>query len=249
MDVTIATIDNMPRPQKKRFILHSRKPAFEKKIQSALDIVDRFLQTAENPYIAVSGGKDSSVLLHLCRSIRPSLDAVHLDTHCAYPETLALFETYDNLKFVDVGDRFVMLEKGGMHYREKQGKLRNFDAERIQGMGYDGFFYGLRVEESAKRRKHFGTRGYAFQRKDGIHICQPLAAWQYLDVWAYIVENQLPYNALYNLMWDRPEHAQRVAGFSLVKEANCGTVAQLKKTHPHLFNKIVKHTKEFREYL
>ena len=239
----------MPRQHRKRFLLHSRKPVFQNRIHASLAVITEFLQTAQNPYIAVSGGKDSSVLLHLCRQIRPELDAVHLDFRTAFPETLALFETYENLKFISVGDRLQMLETGGMHDTSEMGKLRNFTPERIRKHGYDGFFYGLRIEESAKRRKHYATRGFCFQRKDGIHICQPLAKWQYADIWAYLVKNELPYNALYDLMWDRPEHEQRVADFALVKEANRGTIAQLKRTHPHLFNKIVKKTKEFREYL
>ena len=239
----------MPSAQRKLFLLHAQKPVFKKRVSAALEIIEAFLRVSDNPYIAVSGGKDSSVLLALCREIEPRLDAVHLDTHCAYPETLAIFETYKNLKFVDVGDRFEMLEKGGMGYTEKQGKLRNFDADWTRRLGYDGYFYGLRVEESSKRRKHFGLRGAFFQKKDGIWVCQPLAYFAYEDVWAYIVTNDLPYNALYDLMWDRPKHQQRVAGYTLVKEANNGTVAFLKMTHPELFNKIVKATKEFREFV
>ena len=250
MDVTIATIDSMPRQQKKRFILHSKTPAFKKKIQRTLTIIEDFLDIAENPYIAVSGGKDSSVLLHLCRRIRPSLDAVHLDFHTAFPETLALFETYENLKFVSVGSRLEMLAEGGMHDTSDKGKLRNFTPERIRAEGYDGWFYGLRREENPKKRgKHLQVHGDFFQKKDGLHVCQPIARLQYIDVWAYIVVNEIQYNELYDGMWHLPENQQRVADYALVKNANRGTVAQLKKTHPHLFNKIVKHTKEFREYL
>ena len=240
---------NMPSALRKRFLLHARKPQYQRRIDKALETIEDFLSHAHNPYIAVSGGKDSSVLLALCRQVRPNLDAVHLDTHCAYPETLALFETYENLKFIDVGDRFEMLEKGGMEYKEKQGKLRNFDANWTREAGYDGYFYGLRAEESSKRRKHLGMRGTFFQKKDGLWVCQSISHFSYDDVWAYICKENLPYNTLYDLMWDRPEHQQRVAGYSLVKEANNGTIAFLKMTHPELFNHIVSKTNEFREYV
>ena len=188
-------------------------------------------------------------MLSICRQVSPNLDAVHLDFHTAYPETLALFETYENLKFIDVGNRLEMLEEEGMNSKSKKGKIRNFDFNRIQSAGYDGYFYGLRADESSKRRKLRSIRGHYFQIKSGLWVCQPITNFTYEDVWAYIVSEDIPYNALYDLMWDRPECQQRVADYALVKEANNGTVAYLKMTHPELFNHIVSKTNEFREYV
>lgn len=242
-------MNNMPSALHKQFLLHARKPAFQKHVDVALKTIKAFLEKAQNPYIAVSGGKDSSVLLSLCRRIHPNLDAVHLDFHTAYPETLALFETYENLKFIDVGSRLEMLEAGGTADTSKKGKIRNFDVKRISAEGYDGYFYGLRAEESSKRRMLQKSRGNYFQRKDGLWVCQPIVNFLYEDIWAYIVSEKLPYNAFYDGMWDRPKHQQRVADYALVKEANNGSVAYLKMTHPELFNKIVQKTDEFRNFV
>ena len=226
----------MSSAQRKLFWLHAQKPIFKRSVSEALAIVETFLTHAQNPYIAVSGGKDSSVMLSLCRKIDPNLDAVHLDFHTAFPETLALFDTYQNLKFVDVGDRLEMLAEGGMHDNSDKGKIRNFNAKRIRAAGYDGWFYGLRAEENPKKRgRLLRVRGDFFQNKDGFWICQPIARWTYRDVWAYIVSENLAYNARYDGMWDRPIHQQRVADYALVKAANNGTIAYLKMTHPELF--------------
>jgi len=39
-----------------------------------------------NVYISFSGGKDSTVLLHIARSIYPNIKAVFIDTGLEYPE-------------------------------------------------------------------------------------------------------------------------------------------------------------------
>ena len=167
-------MNNMPSALRKQFLLHARKPVFQKRVEAALKTIKAFLEKARNPYIAVSGGKDSSVLLSLCRQIVPDLDAVHLDFHTAYPETLTLFKTYENLKCIDVGSRLEMLREEGMDSKSKKGKLRNFDVERIQAEGYDGYFYGLRASESAGRRKLLRTKGAYFQRKT-VYGCASLS--------------------------------------------------------------------------
>lgn len=130
------------------------------------------------------------------------------------------------------------------------GKIRNFDGKTVKAQGYDGFFYGLRAAESRKRRKLLGVRGEIFYRKtDGLWVCQPIAKFSYNDVWAYIVSEGLSYNSLYDLMWGRPIHQQRVADYALVKEMERGSTAYLKMTHPELYNKLVIATKEFRQFV
>ena len=136
-----------------------------------------------------------------------------------------------------------MLKEQGMHAKGTKG----FSDDWMHDAGYDGFFYGLRAEESAARRKLIGKIYY--QKKNGVWVCQPLIRWRYEDIWAYIVSEDVKYNALYDLAWDRPKNAQRVACYGLTKAANYGSVAYMKMTHPELFNIIIKYTDKFREFV
>ena len=53
-----------------------------------------------NVYVSFSGGKDSTVLLHIARGIFPDMKAMFLDTGLEYPEIREFVKTYDNVDWV-----------------------------------------------------------------------------------------------------------------------------------------------------
>lgn len=51
-------------------------------------------------YISFSGGKDSTVLLHIARTMYPKIRAVFLNTGLEYPEVIEYINTWDNIEII-----------------------------------------------------------------------------------------------------------------------------------------------------
>lgn len=51
-------------------------------------------------YVSFSGGKDSTVLLHIVRSMYPDIPAVFVDTGLEYPEIRQFVKTFDNVEIL-----------------------------------------------------------------------------------------------------------------------------------------------------
>ena len=54
----------------------------------------------DHVYLSFSGGKDSSVLLDIARSMYPEMKAVFLDTSLEFPELREFVNTFDNVEYL-----------------------------------------------------------------------------------------------------------------------------------------------------
>lgn len=66
-------------------------------LYSQVKIKEFYLSQKGKVYVSFSGGKDSTVLLHLVRSIYPEVPAVFVDTGLEYPEIRDHVKTIDNV--------------------------------------------------------------------------------------------------------------------------------------------------------
>lgn len=75
--------------------------SLNKKIDHALGTIEQFFNyTKGNCVIMFSGGKDSTVLLHLARRIYPELKAVFVNTTNEFSEILKFVKTVDNVETI-----------------------------------------------------------------------------------------------------------------------------------------------------
>ena len=75
--------------------------SLEEKIIKSLDKIRQYYEILDgHVYVSVSGGKDSTVLLHLTRALYPHVKAMFVDTGLEYPENKELVRTISNVDWV-----------------------------------------------------------------------------------------------------------------------------------------------------
>lgn len=86
----------------------------DKILYSSVKIKEFYIATKGKVYVAYSGGKDSTVLLHLVRSIYPDVPAVFVDTGLEFPEIRNHVKQTENVVWLkpEMSFRQVVKEKG-----------------------------------------------------------------------------------------------------------------------------------------
>ena len=88
-------------PTKNELVMLQALP-LEVKVMKSLQRIREWVQYfgVDGVYVSFSGGKDSTVLLHLVRSIYPNIKAVFVDTGLEYPEIKAFVKSFDNVEIL-----------------------------------------------------------------------------------------------------------------------------------------------------
>lgn len=82
-------------------------------------------------YISFSGGKDSTVLLHLVRGLYPDIEAVFVNTGLEYPEIQKFIKTFDNVTILRPKMRFdEVIKKFGYPIISKEISKDLYEARR-----------------------------------------------------------------------------------------------------------------------
>lgn len=167
------------------------------KAEETRQIIAKALTTHQKPYVAFSGGKDSTCMLHLVLQQKPDIMVYHWDygpylmPRDVEKEVIEIAKKIGTQNLVvDTSRLYTSREATGIWYREFFGRV----IKELCQQGYDLVFVGIRKHESLKRKRRV-ERG---KKLTVIDECWPLQNWTWQDVWAYIFSNNLPYHSVYD---------------------------------------------------
>jgi len=190
------------------FQIYSNRPTFHKLIEQTLNNINRHVSQGKCA-VAFSGGKDSTVMLHLALQVDPNIDVAFWDQGKYLMPEEVTHEVISNAKTLGAKDLIVYSADvqqderitespflWGVSHRWKYHIINKLKKEH----GWKTQFIGLRTEESISRR--------TLCTKPRSGEVYPVDKWRWMDIWAYIVSRGLPYPHLYDVYgpvmgWDK----------------------------------------------
>ena len=184
-------------------------------VTPAMEIIAQALK--HRVYVAWSGGRCSTVALHLTLEMAPEIPVVFCNTGVEYPETveyvrtmadewgLNFHELNPERSFWDVVEEYGFPQLRGSSKKRGGGKpacckYLKVDPPKqfMKANDLVGFISGLRVEESRPRALAIFQKGpYYYTIRDGLWKFHPVALWTLKELNGYIAEKDIPLNPLY----------------------------------------------------
>jgi 3'-phosphoadenosine 5'-phosphosulfate sulfotransferase (PAPS reductase)/FAD synthetase len=141
------------------------------KLQHAIDVVHEFVEHEgeDGVYVSFSGGKDSTVLLHLVRSMYPGVPAVFANTGIEFPEQVKFVRQFSNVTEVYPVKHFPrIIREDGIVFPSKEVAMYIRDAQNGCRYAVNGLL-GLDTEGKQSRyRARF--RKWAYLLGCGVKI-------------------------------------------------------------------------------
>lgn len=212
--------------------------------------------------ISFSGGKDSTVLLDICRRIYPDMPAVFADTGLEYPEIREFVKTKDNVIWVKpemykrnvFGERinpktqkaykFMGLSKLGMKVFESNIPISHHCCEIMKKRPIDKINRELNVFpitatmacESKVRQGRWLKNGCNIYEGKSIKS-QPMSFWTEQDVLQYLKEYNIPYASVYGDIVEDENGKLHTTGCQRTGCVFCGFGCHLEK-EPNRFQRL-----------
>jgi len=140
--------------------LRSKLKIFKRRVEASRKIIQKSLSSGTFA-ISWSGGKDSTAMTHLIRSIAPDIPIVTQFDDCDWPEkhpyidrvceaqgweiykVFPSFSIWDAAIKTDLGNESICAQS---HYLTKEGFIKPL-ADKIASLVCDGVYMGLRAQE------------------------------------------------------------------------------------------------------
>ena len=248
--------------------LYAKLPRSKRQVERTLQFIQETLSAVSGTWtVSFSGGKDSTVMLDLVRSVSPDIIAVFADSGAEYPETMDFIAVTPDVKTyhpeLTILEMYRMVDlyghvdgEYGPDWHWPMGSIKRCMiyepmARAQEELSAVGAFIGLRAQESYGRKMLRWTRGKLLQAKAGDWRCYPMLDWRTEDIWAYIASRELEYNEVYDILAEigEPREQWRVAPYAGGTALGFGRWAMLKRGWPSLFNRFAAEFPEARSYM
>lgn len=158
--------------------------SLEEKIQiSSARIMEWYTRWNGQVYVSFSGGKDSTVLLHLVRRIYPDVEGMFVDTGLEYPEIRDFVKTQNNINIVYP-----------VKYNKKEKKYEKYVFNKvIKDYGYP--IIGKEISyaiSQAKKGNNWGTHKIKGEKTNGERDIygERMIKWSYLVDAPFNISNE-----------------------------------------------------------
>ena len=207
-------------------LLYSKLSYFKTLIWKTQNFIKWSLKQVQNPYVACSFGKDSSVMLHLILLQKPDIKIRFI----RWENETEHIDNYDEIisKWKNINLEQVVLSRTSLDDKRK---------ERYDTENFDSYYIGLRKDESVGRRITLKTHGKFYKMKNGLIRISPLADWTTNEISAYIVANNIPLLNSYKTDGFETRTASRIPRADFGIRQNF--FAKLKQNDIEAFNKLL----------
>jgi len=187
--------------EERRFRLHAQKDDYKRRVAGGRQNLQAVAERFDAPCLHVSGGKDSLFLWHLAVEVGLDWPVYHFDNGVLNVPGVTEFvreraadwkaDLYVRTSEAANDERMVVEEGHG--YNGYWGQYWTLVGE----YGWDVRVLGIRAEESSRRRDRFTGTPPTDRHGDDL-AAAPIHALTTADIWAYIVEHDLPYHDIYD---------------------------------------------------
>jgi len=222
-------------------------------------VIRELLAKCKKPYVAWSGGKDSTLMLYFALKEKPDIEAVYLDAEASLPDTEQFIRKIVkewNINFRRLKTRPILevfkqygVDAPNIEYQTMKATVYE-PIKQLVSEGYDGALVGIRAEESRGRRtggRNYGELFYA--KRNRSWQGWPMLWWRKEEIWAYIDAFNIPYNTAYDKTAFGPREEIRVSYWAGESNRQFGRWMWLKYYYPDLFNRFAAEFPEVRHYV